>query len=513
MIKPSVPDSLFVSTKEGCSGEALQSKVESPNAQNSFDSLHQPSEAALSSVHIQNKSTNSGDRKRLYSEISEESVEERKMFEDDDLLIKSLLGTLDPDDVFDEGEFVLAYFGDKIYHAQIKIRKLHDNRSEFTYFVHYPRWNSRWDEWMKADRLMKFTDENLKFMEQVNASKKNKKEKIQKHSNYERNSSTSKDINSDKKNSLGSNSELEKKSSKEIGDRVSLRSRRKLRRASDKLERRSVSKIRTRSHSEARNVLSSSSSSVNHPLNHPIEMESDMIKESENFPKIVPKPDKRESSNLSVTSLTNFCSPENFPFNKNTEMKIDGCAPYFEKMLDTPMKNSSKAGIDEVESKGIDYESKDDLQIISSRENEIKSHPDIFPIPLPKDKSDLLTSRHFFRKDETNGKIIGDSVNSNHSSRTLSEKNTSYLKLNPGVDEFLFREDIALPLSTLPPQPPFDLHLHLLTPLKIIDVHINKIDAEPSSVSKVILQLDIPDTLSDIALQNWESVTLNQKVF
>ncbi|XP_031495773.1 protein MRG1 isoform X1 [Nymphaea colorata] len=62
--------------------------------------------------------------------------------------------------VFSEGEKVLAYHGPRIYEA--KVQKAEIRKKEWKYFVHYHGWNKNWDEWVSADRLMKFNDENVR---------------------------------------------------------------------------------------------------------------------------------------------------------------------------------------------------------------------------------------------------------------------------------------------------------------------------------------------------------------
>ncbi|XP_031396895.1 protein MRG1 isoform X2 [Punica granatum] len=64
-----------------------------------------------------------------------------------------------PTRTFSEGEKVLAYHGPRIYEA--KVQKTEVRKNEWRYFVHYLGWNKNWDEWVGADRLLKYTEENI----------------------------------------------------------------------------------------------------------------------------------------------------------------------------------------------------------------------------------------------------------------------------------------------------------------------------------------------------------------
>lgn len=69
---------------------------------------------------------------------------------------------------YEEGEEVLAQHGPCIYPAKIvKIAPADDDPKELQFRVHYLKWNKSWDEWVRADRLLKKTDENLKKMDEV----------------------------------------------------------------------------------------------------------------------------------------------------------------------------------------------------------------------------------------------------------------------------------------------------------------------------------------------------------
>ncbi|WOL17471.1 protein MRG1 isoform X2 [Canna indica] len=91
--------------------------------------------------------------------------EETSMDEDgggDDATAAAPHDASDPsaDGVFSEGEKVLAYHGPLIYEA--KVQKAEFRKDEWRYFVHYLGWSKNWDEWVATDRLLKYTEENIR---------------------------------------------------------------------------------------------------------------------------------------------------------------------------------------------------------------------------------------------------------------------------------------------------------------------------------------------------------------
>lgn len=63
------------------------------------------------------------------------------------------------------GEKVITFHWDRPYAARIQ-------RAEFAmrqwkYFIHYPGWKKRWDEWLGPEQLVKFTKENMQMLEEV----------------------------------------------------------------------------------------------------------------------------------------------------------------------------------------------------------------------------------------------------------------------------------------------------------------------------------------------------------
>lgn len=66
---------------------------------------------------------------------------------------------------FKEGEKVLAYHGPLIYEA--KVQKAEFRKKEWKYYVHYLGWSKNWDEWVGADRLMQYIEENVRKQQEL----------------------------------------------------------------------------------------------------------------------------------------------------------------------------------------------------------------------------------------------------------------------------------------------------------------------------------------------------------
>ncbi|KAE9584535.1 hypothetical protein Lal_00021748 [Lupinus albus] len=61
--------------------------------------------------------------------------------------------------VYSEGEKVLAFYKHQIYEA--KVEKAESRKNKWKYHVHYIGWNTKWNEWVNEDQLLKHTQENL----------------------------------------------------------------------------------------------------------------------------------------------------------------------------------------------------------------------------------------------------------------------------------------------------------------------------------------------------------------
>ncbi|XP_004291074.1 PREDICTED: nuA4 complex subunit EAF3 homolog [Fragaria vesca subsp. vesca] len=59
---------------------------------------------------------------------------------------------------FSIGEKVLVYHNTRIYDAKVIKTQC---KNEWRIFIHYLGWSKTWDEWVRLDRLLKYTEENL----------------------------------------------------------------------------------------------------------------------------------------------------------------------------------------------------------------------------------------------------------------------------------------------------------------------------------------------------------------
>lgn len=64
----------------------------------------------------------------------------------------------------------------------LQVIKLKPSGEQFTYFLHYMGWNSRWDKWVVESDLMAAGPEALEMQKQL--KEKQKKEKVCTHSSY-----------------------------------------------------------------------------------------------------------------------------------------------------------------------------------------------------------------------------------------------------------------------------------------------------------------------------------------
>ncbi|KAL9101435.1 MAG: hypothetical protein Q9163_003307 [Psora crenata] len=74
------------------------------------------------------------------------------------------------DTVFAKDERVLCFHLELLYEAKIIDSKLSDpkdKKSPLHYRVHYKGWKNTWDDWVPADRLRKFTEENKQLAQSL----------------------------------------------------------------------------------------------------------------------------------------------------------------------------------------------------------------------------------------------------------------------------------------------------------------------------------------------------------
>eukprot|EP00954_Amorphochlora_amoebiformis_P030742 1395141-Amorphochlora_amoeboformis.AAC.1 len=82
------------------------------------------------------------------------------------------------DETYAKNETVLALHGPKLYKAKISKVKPATSDEEAQYYVHYHKWSKkltlivafvRWDEWITAERIKKFSAENEKLQKNLEA--------------------------------------------------------------------------------------------------------------------------------------------------------------------------------------------------------------------------------------------------------------------------------------------------------------------------------------------------------
>ncbi|GAB5353983.1 hypothetical protein AAMO2058_000080700 [Amorphochlora amoebiformis] len=73
------------------------------------------------------------------------------------------------DETYAKNETVLALHGPKLYKAKISKVKPATSDEEAQYYVHYHKWSKKWDEWITAERIKKFSAENEKLQKNLEA--------------------------------------------------------------------------------------------------------------------------------------------------------------------------------------------------------------------------------------------------------------------------------------------------------------------------------------------------------
>lgn len=92
---------------------------------------------------------------------------------------------------FEIGEKVLCYQDKHIYEAKcVSIRK---SNTIIEYLIHYRGWKPKYDEWVLPDRILKYTQDNLKLQQKLRQSnKKSHKKKSKKTEHHKTNTKESK---------------------------------------------------------------------------------------------------------------------------------------------------------------------------------------------------------------------------------------------------------------------------------------------------------------------------------
>ncbi|XP_062099574.1 protein MRG1-like isoform X6 [Humulus lupulus] len=84
---------------------------------------------------------------------------------------------------FSIGEMVIAFHGHSFYAA--KVLKIVGYLNNWDFFVHYHGWNKKWDEWVTTDRLMAYSEDNVRNHLAINKQQEiDKSMKLARSSNF-----------------------------------------------------------------------------------------------------------------------------------------------------------------------------------------------------------------------------------------------------------------------------------------------------------------------------------------
>lgn len=78
---------------------------------------------------------------------------------------------------FSKDERVLCFHHEMLYEAKILDIQPAEGGDGFQFKIHYKGWKNTWDDWVPADRIRKFTDENKELAAQLHAQVKNLSQK------------------------------------------------------------------------------------------------------------------------------------------------------------------------------------------------------------------------------------------------------------------------------------------------------------------------------------------------
>ncbi|TDZ39690.1 Chromatin modification-related protein eaf3 [Colletotrichum spinosum] len=74
-------------------------------------------------------------------------------------------------------EKVLCFHGEMLYEAKILDVQPNENGEGFQYKIHYKGWKNTWDDWVAADRIRKFTEENKELANTLHSQLKDLRQK------------------------------------------------------------------------------------------------------------------------------------------------------------------------------------------------------------------------------------------------------------------------------------------------------------------------------------------------
>jgi mortality factor 4-like protein 1 len=82
-----------------------------------------------------------------------------------------------PSQPYAKDEKVLCFHHEMLYEAKILDIQPAEDGDGFQYKIHYKGWKNTWDDWVPADRIRKFTDENKELAAQLHAQMKHLQQK------------------------------------------------------------------------------------------------------------------------------------------------------------------------------------------------------------------------------------------------------------------------------------------------------------------------------------------------
>ena len=71
---------------------------------------------------------------------------------------------------YSEGQQVLAYYNTMLYEAKVLRVERIPGKARYHYYIHYLKWNTKFDEWLEGDRLMPLNDATREKAKQINGT-------------------------------------------------------------------------------------------------------------------------------------------------------------------------------------------------------------------------------------------------------------------------------------------------------------------------------------------------------
>ncbi|KAK9316714.1 MRG-domain-containing protein [Lipomyces starkeyi] len=111
-----------------------------------------------------------------------------------------------------ESKILKTYFPNE-KNAGIDIEQIpEENRAAVAYLIHYKGWKSSWDEWLPQERVLRWTEENLRMQREL------KNEALQQLRNKKAGGSGQRELTPTASNAMTSSSQKRKESAKELAE-------------------------------------------------------------------------------------------------------------------------------------------------------------------------------------------------------------------------------------------------------------------------------------------------------